>query len=225
MSWIPRSLVPKSVRRRILDDAARALGRKRSEEESAMPNALLGAEHVDGCRVLLNREALLAAMEKGAVAAEIGVFRGDFSARILQVAAPARLHLVDSWDPSRVDPGMAAEVAERFAEETGRGEVVIHRKPSVEAAAGFPDSYFDWIYLDSDHSYGTTRDELAAYAGKVKDGGIIAGHDYSMGNWAAGLRYGVVEAVHEFCLGSGWKLVYITAEPGERQSFAITRIR
>ena len=225
MSGILRSLVPGSVRRRILSRAAEALRRMRSEEESGLPGVPLGAEHVDGCRVLLDREALIGVLERNAVAAEIGVFRGDFSASILRVSAPARLHLVDSWDPARVDPGMAGEVAERFAEEADRGSVVIHRKASVDAAADFPDSYFDWIYLDSDHSYGTTRDELAAYAGKVKEGGIIAGHDYSMGNWVAGLRYGVIEAVHEFCVGSGWKLVYITAEPGEKQSFAITRIR
>lgn len=82
----------------------------------------------------------------------------------------------------------------------------------------------DWIYIDTDHSYETTRDELRLYASKVKDGGIIAGHDYVKGNWITTYRYGVIEAVHEFCVGNDWELIYLTAEPLESQSFAIRKV-
>ncbi|MEX0773138.1 MAG: class I SAM-dependent methyltransferase, partial [Balneolales bacterium] len=84
-------------------------------------------------------------------------------------------------------------------------------------------NYFDWIYIDTDHSYETTRDELRLYASKVKQGGIIAGHDYVKGNWITTYRYGVIEAVHEFCVNNDWELIYLTAEPIENQSFAIRR--
>ena len=95
---------------------------------------------------------------------------------------------------------------------------------STDTALEFEDGYFDMIYIDTDHSYATTRDELAAYLPKMKPDGIIAGHDYSLGNWVTGYRYGVIEAVHEFCVAHDWELLYLTAEPLERQSFAIRKI-
>ena len=70
-----------------------------------------------------------------------------------------------------------------------------------------------------------TREELVKYASKVKRDGIIAGHDYTMGNWDSLNRYGVIEAVHEFCVKYGWELVYLTLESAENQSFAIKRIQ
>jgi len=45
-----------------------------------------------------------------------------------------------------------------------------------------------------------------------------------MGNWVSSIRYGVIEAVHEFVVERAWDLVYLTVEPTERQSFAIRRI-
>ena len=59
---------------------------------------------------------------------------------------------------------------------------------------------------------------------KLTPDGVIAGHDYTTGNWVKGYRYGVVEAVHEFCVEEDWELIYITAEPIENQSFAIRRM-
>ena len=50
------------------------------------------------------RDDLLRKMGQGKVCAEIGVFRGDFSERILLISRPSRLHLIDPWkyepDPS-----------------------------------------------------------------------------------------------------------------------------
>ena len=66
--------------------------------------------------------------------------------------------------------------------------------------------------------------ELLAYAPKLKPGGIMAGHDYSMGNWVKGFRYGVIEAVHEFCVEHDWELRYLTVQRLERPSFAISRL-
>lgn len=49
---------------------------------------------------------------------------------------------------------------------------------SVDALSSFEDEYFDFIFIDGDHSYeGCFRDILAAYP-KVKSGGILAGDDF-----------------------------------------------
>jgi hypothetical protein len=43
------------------------------------------------------RRFLLGLLPRGSVGAEIGVWRGDFSAWILRTVRPARLHLIDPW--------------------------------------------------------------------------------------------------------------------------------
>ena len=43
------------------------------------------------------RQELLHLMPKGGVCAELGVWKGDFSQRILDVTSPRELHLVDPW--------------------------------------------------------------------------------------------------------------------------------
>src|SRR5438445_8177430 len=43
------------------------------------------------------RETILANIPKGSVGAEIGVWRGDFSAQILRTVQPGLLHLIDPW--------------------------------------------------------------------------------------------------------------------------------
>jgi len=59
---------------------------------------------------------------------------------------------------------------------------------------------------------------------KVKDGGIIAGHDYCKGNVKIALEYGVVQAVNEFCLKFNWEFIYLTHETDRALSFAIQKI-
>ena len=189
------------------------------------PKVRLAEKHMRNCALLLDRAQLLTRLPRGGTVAELGVDHGDFSARILELAQPTRLHLIDMWGSERYHSGLFEGVKQRFGSEIADGRVQVHRKMSVDAADDFADASFDWIYIDTDHSYETTARELRRFAPKIKDGGLIAGHDYCMGNWANGYRYGVIEAVHEFCVKENWEIVYLTAEPLESQSFAIRRIR
>lgn len=197
---------------------------KRQRVEDRLPGAELRAEHVARCRTLLDREALLAELPPGGVGAELGVDQGDFTQTILRVARPQRLHLVDSWATRRYNEDKAQRVKDRFASQIAAGQVSIHRGLSLEAVSQFEDASLDWVYIDSSHAYGVTAAELRAYAPKLKPGGIMAGHDYSMGNWVKGFRYGVIEAVHEFCVEQDWELRYLTVQRLERPSFAISRL-
>lgn len=43
------------------------------------------------------RARMLAEMPKGGIAAEIGVWEGNFSEKILEIADPKELHLIDPW--------------------------------------------------------------------------------------------------------------------------------
>ena len=193
--------------------------------EKQMPRVPLTKKHMENCELLLDRLEMLSKLKKRGKIAEIGVDQGEFSELILKVTEPDLLHLVDIWDSKRYHGGLFKKVTSKFKNLIDLESIQIHRKLSTDAADDFEDDYFDWIYIDTTHSYDTTREELVKYAPKIKHDGIIAGHDYTMGSWHSLNRYGVIEAVHEFCVKYEWELVYLTVEPTENQSFAIRRIQ
>lgn len=49
---------------------------------------------------------------------------------------------------------------------------------SLQAAVRFPDGHFDFVFLDSSHTYEMTKAEIRLWYPKLKEGGILAGHDY-----------------------------------------------
>ena len=104
------------------------------------------------------------------------------------------------------------------------GDVEINRGLSRERLSEFSDEYLDWIYIDTDHSYLTTKDELLIASSKVKRGGYIAGHDFTSGNPVKALPYGVIQACNEFCVKEGWGYEFLTLEPSGHSSFALKKI-
>ncbi len=102
--------------------------------------------------------------------------------------------------------------------------VEINRGWSTTIARNFTDTYFDWVYIDSGHSYDLTRQELEIFSRKLKNGGIIAGHDFIQGSYVVGSRFGVIEAVSEFCIKNNWELIFLTMDYRSFPSFAIRKI-
>ncbi|WP_421228007.1 class I SAM-dependent methyltransferase [Aeromonas enteropelogenes] len=200
-----------------------ALQAVHSKREDMQPKIPLLQQHIEGTTLLTDRLALLEKLPTQGVVAELGVAAGDFSRQIMDICAPAQLHLVDIWGSDRYGEELYLSVNNHFQQQQQRGEVTIHRKPSLEALESFPDQTFDWIYIDTTHSYELTRDELRACARKVKSTGIIAGHDYIQGNWRSQYRYGVIEAVHEFCVEYNYRILYLTMDISECQSFALIK--
>lgn len=188
------------------------------------PKNCINDTHVTHAKLVANRESMLNLLPRNCVVAELGVDSGDFSEKILQICNPKRLELVDVWSSSRYGQDKFILVNNKLSKQIEKGQVSITRKLSIDAAETFEDNYFDWIYIDTDHSYSTTIQELYAYKDKIKDSGFIAGHDYVMGNWNKRYKYGVIEAVAEFCVKENWRFVYITADYTENPSFVITKI-
>jgi len=189
-----------------------------------MPKTALEDRHIANAKLLPNRQAMLERLPRDGVVAEVGVASGDFFADILRLAQPKSLTLVDMWGSERYSERMMKSVADRFSDEVADGRVLIKRGLSTEIGVTFEDASLDWVYIDTDHSYPTTRDELAIFSRKVKPGGVIAGHDYVSGNWAGTLPYGVIQAVHEFCAKEDWEIIYISVEQDVPRSFAIRKI-
>lgn len=137
------------------------------------------------------RGRLLGHLPKGGVGAEIGVWEGAFSARILDICAPQKLHLIDPWRymPEFPNTGFGRKKNEFLMEEkyqavvrlyAGDPRVVIHRATSAEALGALPDGALDFIYIDGNHNAPFVGQDLALARQKVRPGGVIAGDDY---NW------------------------------------------
>ncbi len=155
------------------------------------------------------RNKILKIVPKDSVCAEIGIWKGDYSKRILNKTNPKKLYLIDPWVFNKeykdaVYGGTIAKsqkdmdniydfVAKRFKDEIRQGQVELHRNTFEELE--LPNNYFDWVYIDGDHSYDAVRKDLANAVKKVKEGGFIIGDDYIIGGWWDG---GVKKAFDEF---------------------------
>jgi predicted O-methyltransferase YrrM len=202
-----------------MDQNRRRLAHRIERERARLAKRILPAEatrhapapeleprHLDGCRVLTDRDTMIREhLPKHAVVAEVGVDEGFNAHTILEGSKPRELHLIDrTFSRLRKD--------NVFKREFGDCRVRLHENDSVPALGTFPDEYFDWIYIDGDHSYwGVTRDIEAAQR-KVKPGGLLVFNDYICFSHEELLRYGVVQAVNELCIAEGWTFRYLVLE-------------
>ena len=203
---------------------AREMRKQRYEKDLLINRVEITEKHFKNLVAIASRNVLLETLPKEGIIAEIGVFKGDFSASILKRSTPKKLFLIDRWNTEQFPSTLKDEVRKRFEKEIVNEGVIIVQDSSILAADRFSDNYFDWIYLDTDHSYEVTLSELVAYKDKIKPGGFITGHDFILGNWKDMVRYGVKEAVYEFCVKYDWELIYMTMENKEYPSFGIRQI-
>ena len=185
---------------------------------------ILHQKHIPNLEVVLDRETMLKSLPKNGIIAELGVDQGDFSSKILSNTHPEKLYLIDTWASKRYKKNKMNHVRIRFHKEIDTGRVVIIRGKSEIELKKFENSYFDWVYIDTSHSYQHTVKELELCRQKVKDGGIIAGHDYCQGNIKEAFAYGVVQAVNQFCVKNNWEFILLTHETHRGLSFAIKKI-
>jgi hypothetical protein len=68
----------------------------------------------------------------------------------------------------------------------------------MDALADIPNDSLDFVYIDANHLYGYVAMDLMQWAGKVKKGGFIAGHDYFHPYGSLSCR-GIAPAVDGFC--------------------------
>ena len=170
------------------------------------------------------REFLLDMLPKESVCAEVGVWRGDFSALIMERVRPHKLYLIDPWvfesgqeyqeavygggaatcqeDMDRMFDG----VVRRFETPIEQGRVKIIRASSTEGGDRIPDESLDWVYIDGNHQYDFVLQDLKVFTGKLKKGGLLAGDDYGTKGW---WDDGVTRAVDEFAATGACKVAHI----------------
>ncbi len=145
---------------------------------------------------------LLEMMPKNSVCAEIGVYRGELSEQILKYVKPKQLHLIDPWN---LDQHYQL-VKKKF---DGNPCVIIVREKSEIALESFSDNFFDWVYIDGDHSTEAVLKDLKLSLKKVKSGGYIAGDDISFDEDANNTNKEVGKAVKSFLNTAPVELIMI----------------
>jgi predicted O-methyltransferase YrrM len=85
------------------------------------------------------------------------------------------------------------------------------RSSSVGASSRFKDNSLDIVFIDGDHSYEACLEDLTVWYPKVKQGGLIIGHDY----WSE-IKNDVYRAAQDFAHNFGLML----EEPSGLRFFA-----
>lgn len=144
--------------------------------------------------------------------AEIGSWGGG-SALAIHEALGQRsheIHCIDTWDGGDQEdlqdqiaawggPEVLFDVFRRnMGTLISEGYVFPHDLRSADAAAEF-DFCFDMVFIDAGHEYDEVKADILAWLPKVREGGILCGHDYH-DDWP-----GVVDAVSDL-LGTDIKL-------------------
>lgn len=169
------------------------------------PAPRLHQQHVDGCVVLADRETMIRGhLPKEGLVAEIGSLYGDNARTILEGTRPRELHLVDR--------DFSVLRRETVASGLDSGVVKLHENDSATALASFPDEYFDWIYIDGDHSYEGVKRDIDQAVRKVKRDGLLVFNDYIAFSHNELMGYGIVRAVNELCVDDGWAFRYFAFE-------------
>lgn len=134
--------------------------------------------------------------------AEIGVERGVYSKELLQRIPSLKLYLVDPWKAYRgyrehVSQSKLDGFVEVTKERLQGFNYEIVRKFSIDAVKDFEDNSLDFVYIDANHEFRHTVDDISEWYPKVKMGGILAGHDYIRRTNPEYLM-GVVEAIQGY---------------------------
>jgi hypothetical protein len=82
------------------------------------------------------------------------------------------MHLVDQIIQKR---------AQQLADDPSRqAQVYLHKSDSAEALQSFPDAYFDWIYIDAQHTYEGVKRDIAVAQAKVNSDGLRIQRRYNV---------------------------------------------
>lgn len=147
---------------------------------------------IDPPRSRLDLGRMLAKRGLAGVGVEVGVQAGKYMKILVEAWHPAIYIQVDLWkhqenyDDLGNHPQPLQDIYSQQSCEVGLnataagklGEVIQCRDFSTECAKLIPEGSLDFVYIDARHDRKGILEDLHAYWGKLKVGGIMAGHDY-----------------------------------------------
>ena len=157
-------------------------------------------------------DAIIRRLPPQATVAELGVFVGTTSTKLLASDPNLSLHMVDKWPHGGETPQHYKDTGDfhsnlskqkqeeyyrrcRAAVQQYSGAIIV-REWTYVAVENYSDEFFDMVFIDADHSYEGAKRDIELWLPKVKTGGYIGGHDYE--NDEEQFDFGVTKAVDEF---------------------------
>lgn len=126
------------------------------------------------------------------IGVEVGVHIGQHAKEILEALPWCSLYLVE------IDKKKEQVIKDTLDDWLYRWKLFINS--STEAAKLMDNDLF-FVYINADHSYESVKADIEAWWPKVKEKGVLCGHDYGNGETP-----GVKQAVDEFASKFGLKV-------------------
>lgn len=128
-------------------------------------------------------------VQSGGKIAEIGVWKGKsicyLGVLIKNSKKDIKIYAIDTWQKMESekyhndDHFKNDELYNNFLKniEPITDIVIPKRGTSLEICKQFPDNYFDAVFIDACHDYDCIKEDILNWLPKVKQNGILAGHD------------------------------------------------
>jgi hypothetical protein len=186
------------------------------------PVALEPANVAANARVFASRDDLMASFAglRPSTVAEIGVALGDFSQAMIETLRPAKFVAFDIFNMHCFPVHWGRPSSEIFGDLTHREfyeqrisglgkncELVVEVGPSADQLPRYPDSAFDFIYIDGAHDYERVRTDAAQASRLASPDGVLIFNDYTLYDPVVLSPYGVVQAVNELLAAGEWVVV------------------
>lgn len=128
---------------------------------------------------------------------QIGCYAGQSTEFFINSELFELFYCIDPWTngyDAKDEANNSVEQAEKVFDEKFKNnkKIIKIKEYSWNAINNFQDESIDFIYIDGNHQYDAVKKDLELYYPKIKNGGIISGHDYCL-YWN-----GVKKAVDEF---------------------------
>lgn len=152
------------------------------------------------------------------IGAELGVRRGEFTRAVANSNSNIRIYAVDIWQnhESLNENHNHKDNYEAYLLNIKevQNQITTLKGLTTDMHCKVPDNSLDWIFIDATHTYEGLKHDLLSWLPKVKDTGIITGHDYCEEFDNGGLK----RAIDEFV---GIDKVYPRTEEDSRNILSI----
>lgn len=128
---------------------------------------------------------------------EVGSWYGKsavyMGVEIINSGKKIRFDCIDSWE-GRGDTWDYEKAFDKFLIhiEPIKDIITYYKLSSGLASRLYDDESLDFVFIDAAHDYENVKNDISLWYPKVKEGGVLAGHDYHSN------QPGVIQAVDEF---------------------------
>lgn len=143
--------------------------------------------------------------------AEIGCWIGKTTI-FLSFLSKGMIYAIDWFKGSEGLPSLPDKEIEDMLRKNlktfGADNVKVTKEESVKASRNFPQEYLGLVFIDAEHNYENVIKDIDAWYPKVKEKGIISGHDFDQ----EGVEKAVKEKFKNFAVTKHGRIWYYRKE-------------